>query len=145
MNRKERTWVLVEDQTALAAELAAQARKLFNVEVREEPRLMLIMNKIRESAQNSLFYGGETLVTRARVVIQDKSGLGLICGEHYQKALNLAIIDAAYEQLPAAEKNAWDNQILEHRKQLLAELGYQQYLINQTKVSFEVMEVEEQS
>lgn len=143
MKRKERTWVLVEDQTTLAEELATQARTLFTVQIRETPRLMLIMNKVRESAQNSLFYSGETLVTRARVTIQEKSGLGIICGENYQKAQDLAVIDAAYEQLSDSVRREWDTAILRHKETILNELGYQQYLINQTKVSFEVMEVEE--
>lgn len=143
MKRKERTWVLVEDQKELAGKLAAQARTLFNIEVREEPRLMLLMNKVRESAQNSLFYAGETLVTRARVRIQDRNGLGIICGENYQKALDMAVIDAAYAQLSDTVRAEWDVLILKHKEEILKELEYQQYLINQTKVSFDVMEVEE--
>lgn len=143
MKRKERTWVLVEDQTTMTEELAAQARALFKVEIRETPRLMLIMNKVRESAQNSLFYGGETLVTRARASIQNKNGLGIICGENYQKALDLAVIDAAYDQLSDSVKDQWDTLLLKHKELILKELKHQQYLIDQTKVSFKVMEVEE--
>lgn len=106
MQRNRRTRILVEDQTDLALQLAQEADGLFPVVVREPAHPGLMMTRVRESAQNTLFYLGEVLVTRARVSINEQSGLGLLQGEEREKALALAVIDAAYPLLPDEKKRA---------------------------------------
>lgn len=143
MNRNRRTRILIEEDGNLIQELEARGASLFPVVVREAAHLGLMMNPVRESAQNSLFYLGETLVTRARVTVNQQTGLGLISGEEPEKAYHLAVIDAVYSQLDAGEKTEWDSALVaaetkieESEQQLTAQL-------NRTKVSFETMEVKE--
>ncbi|MHC5249552.1 phosphonate C-P lyase system protein PhnG [Enterococcus sp. LJL90] len=143
MERRIRTKILIEDQEHLIQELADSAQRLFTIEVREAAHLGLLMNPARETAKKSLFYLGETLITRARVEINGVMGLGLISGEEYQKAFDLAVIDAAYPQLSLTEKILWDERLLTCQQKNLQRLLKKQAHIQQTKVSFETMEVAE--
>ncbi|AQP54198.1 hypothetical protein CBF34_08705 [Vagococcus penaei] len=142
MNKKERTWVLVEDQT-LASELVEQYGNQYERHLVEIPRTALVMMTTRETAKNSLFYSGEVLVSYAKVRIGSSYGTGMILGEQLKKAEYLAIIDALYPLLSDIEKVQWIKVFEQRRAALLHTINQEQEAINQTKVSFDVMEVEE--
>src|SRR5699024_1231073 len=55
------------------------------------------MLKMRESAQNSLFYLGEVLVTECKVMLENDIGVGVVIGTEMELAKYLAIIDEAFE------------------------------------------------
>lgn len=143
MQRNRRTRILVEDQTDLALQLAQEADGLFPVVVREPAHPGLMMTRVRESAQNTLFYLGEILVTRARVSINEQSGLGLLQGEEREKALALAVIDAAYPLLPDEKKASWDALLQTAEEQIQLQQTIRHKQAAGTKVSFDTMEVEQ--
>ena len=66
MNRKERTRILVEGSRKVLSRMACEAEQLYAVAMVREPTEELVMLKVREGAQCSLFYLGEALMTSVR-------------------------------------------------------------------------------
>ncbi len=141
MKRKTRTEILVKGSPLLAQKLANQILGRYPVEIVQKPHNSLVMMKVRENAQRSLFYLGELVVTECKVKIQQSFGLGIAQGHQSDLAYHLAIIDAAYranlaeisswEPLLEAEKNSIDQKELINQKKIL-----------QTKVNFDTMNIE---
>ena len=66
-----------------------------NIVIVKEPGKTLTMIKMREPVKNSLFYLGEVIVSEAVVELNKTKGIGVVMGDDFDKALNMAIIDAA--------------------------------------------------
>lgn len=66
-----------------------------NIVIIKEPGKTLTMMKMREPVKNSLFYLGEVIVSEAVVELNKMKGIGVVMGDDFDKALNMAIIDAA--------------------------------------------------
>ena len=66
-----------------------------NIVIIKEPGKTLTMIKMREPVKNSLFYLGEVIVSEAVVELNKTKGIGVVMGDDFDKALNMAIIDAA--------------------------------------------------
>ncbi|MGL5353331.1 MAG: phosphonate C-P lyase system protein PhnG, partial [Clostridium sp.] len=96
MNRKRRTEILIRGNKSLSNRLSEEVEKNHNVKLIDEPNYGLVMIKTRESAKNTLFYLGETLVTEAKVYVNGEIGLGIVQGDEPELAYNLAVIDGAY-------------------------------------------------
>lgn len=145
MTRKERTWILIEDETQVSKQIADQVLLKHQMNVIEKPHVQLVMNKVRESAHKSLFYVGEVLVSVCRVKIDTAFGEGIIIGEHDEKAFELAVIDAGFKVADDAQLALWYN-VLDKAKQLIIRrMKLHKVMIDQTKVSFDTMEVGEES
>jgi alpha-D-ribose 1-methylphosphonate 5-triphosphate synthase subunit PhnG len=69
MTRKRRTRILIEGDPVLARYICANIEARTKVSITSEPREVLVMNKVRETARNSLFYLGEALLTECKVSI----------------------------------------------------------------------------
>jgi len=140
MNRRRRTEILIRSSDNLAARFAEEIVRRYQVREIERPNNGLVMLKIRESAQNSLFNIGEVLVTESKVQINGHLGIGITIDNNPELAYNLAIVDAAYNaQLP--ETPEW-NEILikeEIKNNQREEVNNRKIL--KTKVSFETMDV----
>ena len=142
MNRKERTRVLVEGNRKVLSRMACEAEQLYAVAMVKEPTEELVMLKVREGAQRSLFYLGEALMTSCSVRIGGAYGYGMVLGEDRKKARDLAIVDAVY----AAGGNeilllAWEETLEEERQCLAeAERKHAEALLR-TQVDFSTMEV----
>jgi alpha-D-ribose 1-methylphosphonate 5-triphosphate synthase subunit PhnG len=97
MARSRRTCILVEGDPLLSTLLCEQIAQECRIETITGPREVLVMNKVRENAQASLFYLGEALLTECRVRLASSvTGIGLILGAHRTRAYELAVIDAAF-------------------------------------------------
>ena len=139
MTRKRRTRVLVLGDAALRKALAAEVRASFVVE-ESEPRMGLVLATVRESARRSLFHLGEVLVTEAKARVAGVAGLGLIQGQDFEAARDLAIIDAAWSAAPALVQR-WIP-LLEAAQVLLdARLDSEQASLMATRVEFETLGV----
>lgn len=139
MKRLERTKILVNCEKEFLKEWSDIFSKEDKPIMISEPENSLVMVKMRESAQNSLFYLCEVLVSQARVQINDKIGIGLIKGDDLDKAYYLAVIDAAYQN--KKDLSAFDDALRkqQHLQQLKAKINVQNIL--KTKVSFETMDI----
>jgi alpha-D-ribose 1-methylphosphonate 5-triphosphate synthase subunit PhnG len=139
MTRRERTEVLIEGDPALRSALAAEVSTHPLAGVLEAPSLALVMLPLRESAQQSLFFLGEVLVTQARVRVGDAIGLGIIAGDQPEAALALAWIDAAYRaELPEAQR--WGASLAAAAERLRRDRRRDHAQLQQTCVRFETME-----
>lgn len=140
MKRAERTKLLIEVGRDIALQLAANINEHYEVEEISAPKEGLVMIKMRESAQKSLFYIGEVLVTETKVKIGNHYGVGLVKEADPELSKSLAVIDAAYNAaLP--ETVAW-TPYFETLAQRLSNLEQQtKRSIERTKVNFDTMPI----
>lgn len=142
MDRYIRTRILVEADENIVKKMADETAENCSLEVLNTPREELVTLKVRESSKGSLFYLGEALMTSCRVRLDKKAtGFGYLLGANRSKALNLAIVDAAYE-LPISKSilEKWDEILLGEKKKLDKQLTKQHSRISKTRVDFSVME-----
>lgn len=107
LKRYERTRALVEGDPALARAIVCEVERDQGAEalvVLDGPREELVMVQARETAQGSLFFLGEALMTSCRVRLGDAVGLGLVLGSDRCRAYELAVVDAAFS---GAAGDAW--------------------------------------
>jgi alpha-D-ribose 1-methylphosphonate 5-triphosphate synthase subunit PhnG len=140
MKRRRRTEILINGSKERSEEMANIINEHYQVKMIQEPESGLVMLKVRETSQKSLFYPGEVLVTECKVEIEETIGIGIVTGDQPELAYKLAVIDAAFEaKLP--ETKLWA-ELLENEEKVIEE---QRAAINQsilkTKVNFETMDV----
>lgn len=97
------------------------------------------MVKSRETAKNSLYYMGELLVTEAKVQVEGHIGLGIIAGDEPEAALELAIIDAAFNA-GLEELAAWEPKLLEEEARISQRERNEAARVERTRVAFESMD-----
>ena len=139
MNRRRRTEILVKGSREIARALAEEIVSKYEIKEIQRPENGLVMIKMREKAQNTLFYLGEVLVSETRIQIGKVDGLGIVKGNDNEMSRWMAIIDGAYNA-GLLETLRWKH-ILEKEegnieKRLLAERSR----ILRTKVDFETMD-----
>lgn len=78
-----------------AAKISALVKNGYKIKVVKEPQKTLAMIKVREPVGASLFYLGEALCTECMVELDGVKGFCVVMGDDFEKALNIAIIDAA--------------------------------------------------
>lgn len=140
MIRKKRTEVLIKGSAEVSVKLAQEILKIYQVKTIEEPSNSLIMVKVRESAQQSLFYLGEVFITECKVLIEGSLGIGMAKGHEPELVYNLAIIDAAYNaNLP--ETKEWTNALLLEEDHIKEECDALKNKVLKTKVNFQTMDV----
>jgi alpha-D-ribose 1-methylphosphonate 5-triphosphate synthase subunit PhnG len=105
-----------------------------------DPHETLVVIKVRESAQGSLFYLGEALATECRVLLDEVTGVGLLLGSERQRAFELAVIDAAMSApVPLSEEPDWIALLQAEETRLADVLCNGQKRIAQTRVEFSSM------
>ncbi len=140
MDRKRRTEILIRSKKNLHQEIAEKINKKYKVETIEDSNHGLVMVKKRDTAKKELFYLGEVLVTEAKVSINGSLGLGIVIGDNYDLAKNLAIIDATYNA-NLEEVMVIDNRLIEEEKDIINLENKETNRIMKTKVNFETMDV----
>ncbi len=98
------------------------------------------MIKVREGAQNSVFYLGEMLVTECKVQIDDKLGVGIIHDDNPEMAYNLAVIDAAYNAC-LLETSTWKAILFAEEERIRNREAKEMADVLKTKVDFTTMDV----
>ncbi len=141
MKRRRRTEILVNGAKELAAQLAEEITRRYDVKTIEAPNHGLVMIKARETSKKSLFYIGEVFVTECKVQIHDAIGLGILKSDDRQHAYHLAVIDAAY-QADLPETTGWTDRLLAAEAAWLDRRLAAQRGVLQTKVNFETMDEE---
>ncbi|MCM3762204.1 phosphonate C-P lyase system protein PhnG [Alkalihalobacillus oceani] len=140
MKRRRRTEILIKGSPTLAEVMAATILENYEVKVIQESEHGLVMMKVRETSQKSLFYPGEVLVTECKVQVEGKVGIGIVTGDKPELARHLAIIDAAY-QANVPETMKWDA-LLANEEQAIADVkATERKSILKTKVNFETMDI----
>ncbi|MEH7272260.1 phosphonate C-P lyase system protein PhnG [Neobacillus vireti] len=141
MKRRRRTEILINGSQKLVEDMADCIKDNYQVKVIQEPESGLVMMKVRETSQKSLFYPGEVLVTECKVQIEGRIGIGIVTGDQPELSYNLAVIDAAYEAL-LPETIRWMELLLENEEKAIQEQrAADSHSILKTKVNFETMDV----
>lgn len=139
MNRRRRTEILIKGSTEIAKKMFIEISKKYEVKIIEEPNNSLVMTKMREEAQKSLFYLGEVLVTEAKVQINGKLGIGIVRGNETELSYWLAIIDAAYNA-DLEETKDWQKLLEDEEKRIQEEMRKYNSRVLKTKVNFATMD-----
>lgn len=95
MEKKRMFRILSRAQDAQVKELAEEIMGSHTVTVVKGPAKTLAMVKLREPVQESLFYLGEVIVCEAVVTVDGVRGMAVTMGDHFEKVLHMAVIDAA--------------------------------------------------
>lgn len=143
MKRRQRTETLIHSSSNLAAELAKEIGDCYEIDIVEQPNHGLVMVQVRETAQKSLFYLGEVLVTECKVRIAGQIGIGLIKGDEPEKAYELAVIDAAYTA-QLKETAEWSDRLYMAYEQLQQAYADEHAQVLRTKVDFETMDTDKE-
>lgn len=140
MKRKKRTEILIRGNETLAKRFSKEVEKNHEVKIIEEPSYGLVMIKARESAKNTLFYLGETLVTESKVYVNGEIGLGIVQGDKPELAYNLAVIDGAYNaNIPEIE--SFNECLITEEIEIKKIDEIENNKILKSKVNFETMNV----
>lgn len=140
MHRRRRTEILIRGSEKLARDFASEIENRYSIKLIEEPNSGLVMVKMREGAQKSLFYLGEVLVTEAKVRIEDAMGIGIVSGNKPELSYWLAVVDAAYNA-GLEETMSWEPLLLEEEVRIDQERHKFASKILTTKVNFDTMDV----
>jgi alpha-D-ribose 1-methylphosphonate 5-triphosphate synthase subunit PhnG len=144
MSRLRRTHILVDGSPDLSTMLCECILQQRSVVTLVAPRETLVVIKVRESAQGSLFYLGEALATECRVLIDEVVGVGLLIGSERRRAFELAVIDAAMSMpAPLPDEPDWTALLQAEEARLAKALDAGRERIEQTRVEFSSMLTEE--
>ena len=139
MDKKTLFRILSLSEGADVVDLGRRLAENYNVVTLKKPEKMLVMLKVRESAQNSLFYAGEALACECMVQIGEVKGFAACLGDDLDKVYAMAVIDAALNaELPEVAMilgtlESWERKVTEKRA---LDAG----LAMSTKVNFNIME-----
>ena len=146
LRRYERTRALVDGGPSLAHEIVREVKDELGAEalkVLDEPREELVMVQARETAQGSLFFLGEALMTSCRVRVGDAVGLGLVLGSDRCRAYELAVVDAVFSGAAGdAWASRWDTSLRAELARVEARDQREARRTAATKVDFSTMKVE---
>ena len=138
MDKRRLTKVLVRADKGDVAALSADIQKIYRPIIVKEPGKTLTMIKLRDPVKQGMFYIGEVIVCEASVEIDGVQGISVLMGDDAEKALDMAIIDAAvnkevfdgFEKLAELEEKQNKREMQEHVMNL------------KTMVNFESMDQE---
>lgn len=116
--------------------ISASLKNKHNIIIIKEPTKTLTMIKMREPVQSSLFYIGEVIVTEAVVEFDGVKGMAVCMGDDFEKTLNMAIIDAAYNK----GVFAMEERLLELEEQHRVKIEKENALHLKTMVNFNTMD-----
>lgn len=105
LKKSRLTKILVEGDSVLLKNMAAEVEKEAEIRMEKPPQTSLVMMKALDSVSTQPFYMGEVLVTECMVAIEDHFGMGVIMGEEPDRAYQIAVIDAAFNaHLPVVDR-----------------------------------------
>ena len=118
--------------------LGEDLQQQYSLTIVKKPEKSLVMIKIREPVKNSLFYLGETIITEAVVQLEDTVGTAVTMGDDFEKALHMAIIDAAENKGVFVHEDL----LLEWEQAQRQKMEQENALFQKTKVDFHSMDSE---
>lgn len=122
-------------------EISNDLYKNYQIKIIKPAHKTLVMVKVREAVNRSLFYIGEVLVCECMVEINDTKGVSVTAGDDFEKTTNIAAIDAALNANVIEKESILEKIYSLYEKQLenRSRLNGQ---IMKSKVTFNVMNQE---
>lgn len=116
-------------------ELAELALEGAEVEVASAPRAALVMARVRETVDGEVFNLGEVLVTTCDVTLDGEPGWGMAMGHDPERALCVAVLDAASREGDADLEEDLETELAFVRESRRARWNF----VQPTRVEFEEM------
>lgn len=98
MDKKRLFQIMANADREIIGQLAKKTKQENHIVIVKEPAKTLAMIKMREPVQSSMFYIGEVIVTECMVELDGTCGMAVTMGDDFEKTLDMAIIDAAYNK-----------------------------------------------
>lgn len=138
MEKKRISKILARATEEQVRKLADEVKINHSPVIIKAPEKSLTMIRMRDPVQESLFYLGEVIVSEAIVDLEGTKGVAVLMGDHFEKVLDMAVIDAAcnkgifqrYDYLEQLEQEQ------------IRQLEKENALFMQTMVSFHSMDSE---
>ena len=138
MDKKRLSKILARANSGEVAALSTDIQITYRPVIVKEPGKTLAMIKLRDPVKEGVFYIGEVIVCEASVEIDGVQGISVLMGDDAEKALDMAIIDAAVNK---GVFNDFERLAELELKQNIREM--QEHALNlRTMVNFETMDQE---
>lgn len=95
MTKQEISSILAGASREQVQRISRRIQENHRIEIVKEPKKTLVMVKVRESIQKSLFYLGEVLACECMVQVDEARGFSVQAGDDFEKVLASAVIDGA--------------------------------------------------
>lgn len=138
MDKKRLFRIMAKADDEVIKELAEEIMQDYSVTVIKEPSKTLAMIKMREPVKESLFYIGEVIVCEAVVLLEDTKGMAVTMGDHFEKVIHMAVIDAACNK----GTFAGEERLLELEKEQIRLVEQENAMHLNTMVKFTSMDTE---
>lgn len=109
MNKRRLSKILAKASPQQVQELAEEIKAQHEITVVKAPEKSLVMIKMRDPVKESLFYLGEVIVSEAIVDLDGAKGTAVLMGDDYEKALDMAVIDAASTKAFLRASTRWNS------------------------------------
>lgn len=137
MDKKRWTSLFIKYGKEEAADFLDAYRNAVPFQIISEPTEGLTMIKVREHAENSLFYIGEMLVTETKIRQEQTIGLGVVKGSNRNLSMAVAFIDLCFSLDVLTDELEQILESLEVKEAAYIEARTQEIL--ETKVDFDMM------
>lgn len=133
--------ILVEANSQEVENISNVIYENHSIKVVKPPHKTLVMSKVREPINNSLFYLGEVLACECMVEVNNFKGVAVIKGDDFEKVTSIAIIDAALNA-DVKESEKIIEEIIKLREKQKENRDILNAQIMKSKVTFSVMSEE---
>jgi len=139
MKKARLTKILVEGDPELLKDMASEIEACCQVQIEDPPETGLVMVKARDSISMKPFYIGENLVTECTVSVNGSMGMGVLMGEEYVRAYQMAVIDAAFNA-NIAQVERWKLVLEQEEEKIAQRVMKEQERVSRSRVQFDTME-----
>ena len=138
MEKRRLFKIMANADREIIATIAEKIKRKHSVTIIKGPSKTLTMIKMREPVKSSLFYIGEVIVTECILELDGVKGMAVSMGDDFEKTLNMALIDGAYNKGLFSEEEA----LLDLEKKQLINMQKENAMHLKTMVSFNSMDKE---
>jgi alpha-D-ribose 1-methylphosphonate 5-triphosphate synthase subunit PhnG len=131
--------ILGRTEPARLAEVVRRIATVSRIQLLKPAGTSLVMMGARESVQQTPFYLGEVLISQCAVAVDGITGYGFAMGEDWERAYQLAVLEAALRGRHALAALV-EGLITDETERLQKEQRQEYAAVLQTKVCFEAME-----
>lgn len=139
MKKSRLSKILVEGSCELISQLAKEVEETNSIHIERSPTTGLVMMKTRDTVSKQPFYMGEVLVTECVVEVDGMYGIGVIMGEEPTRALQMAIIDAAFNA-KLSTIHTWMPLLEEEEQKIMSRHEKELAMVSSSRVNFDTME-----
>jgi phosphonate C-P lyase system protein PhnG len=140
LDNKDINQIACHGRINLLKRLAAEIAGLYEIEIVKEPSPVLVMMRVEESVENTIFNAGEIFTIECEVKVNGVSGFSYIINEdEYERAYYAALLSAVFKtNIPL--NNSQLRALKKELDNINKKRSWEFSAIKSTKVKFDVME-----